>query len=126
MARFGLLYGQHILDITGIAPCAELLKAFEAVQNWIDGKTNYHEARNISFRHLYKDAREETEQIRTRFYKTMGQISCIPHVKAHALWATDFAITLINRMYPDNMDEVRKEREKQIELIKNKCLIQYR
>jgi hypothetical protein len=33
------------------------------------------------------------------------------------LWATDFAVTLINRMYPNNMDEVRKEREKPIELI---------
>jgi hypothetical protein len=56
--------------------------------------------------------------IKEKFYKTMAQISCIPHVKAHGLWATDTAITLINKMYPDNMDEVKKEREKQMELIK--------
>jgi hypothetical protein len=118
MARFGLLYGQHILDITGIEPCTETIKAFEAVQKWIDGKVNYHEARNISFRHLWKDAREEADMIKEKFYRTMAQISCIPHVKAHGLWATDIAVTLINKMYPDNIDEVKKEREKQIELIK--------
>jgi hypothetical protein len=48
----------------------------------------------------------------------MAQISCIPHVKAHGLWAADISVTLINKMYPDNMDEVRRERKKQIELIK--------
>jgi hypothetical protein len=118
MARFGLLYGHHILDITGIEPCIEIIKAFEAIQKWIDGKVNYHEARNISFRHLWKDAREETDMEKEKIYKTMAQISCIPHVKAHGLWATDIAITLINKMYPENIDEVKKEREKQIELIK--------
>lgn len=119
IAQFGLLYGQHILDITDTEPNTEITQAFEAVQEWIDGKVNYHKARNISFRHLYKmAAREETDIIEKKFYKVMGQIAAIPHVKAHGLWATDFAITLINRMHPDNMDEVRKEREKQIELIK--------
>jgi hypothetical protein len=119
MARFGLLYGQHLFDITGIEPCVEVIKAFEAVQKWIDGKVNYHEARNISFRHLYMNAREETDMIKKNFFKTMAQISCIPHVKAHGLWATDIAITLINKMYPGCIEEVEKEREKQIELIKN-------
>jgi hypothetical protein len=118
MARFGLLYGQHILDITGFEPSIEIHQAFDAIQRWIEGKVNYHEARNITFRSLYSDAREETEIIKKKFYKTMAQITCIPHVKAHGLWATDFAVTLINKMYPDNMEEVRKEREKQIELIK--------
>jgi hypothetical protein len=118
MARFGLLYGHHILDITDIEPCIEIIKAFEAIQKWIDGKVNYQEARNISFRHLWKNACEETDMIKEKFYKTMAQISCIPHVKAHGLWATDIAITLVNKMYPDNIDEVKKEREKKIELIK--------
>jgi len=79
------------------------------MQRWLDGKTNYHEARNISFSGLYRYARDENDLIKQRFYKTMAQIACIPHVKYHALWATDFAVTLINRMYPGNLDEVRKE-----------------
>lgn len=119
--RFGLLYGKRLLGVTGIEPCEEIVKAFDAMQRWLDGKTNYHEARNISFRDLYRHAREENDQINERFYRTMAQIACIPHVKAHALWATDFAVTLINRMYPSDLGEVSKEREAQIALFIDMC-----
>jgi hypothetical protein len=37
------------------------------------------------------------------------------------LWAADFGVTLVNRMFPGDMDEVRKEREKQIELLESDC-----
>jgi hypothetical protein len=119
MARWGLLYARHILELTGFEPCKEVLQSFEAVQRWIDGKTNYHEARNIAFVHLYKDVREEQELIKKKFYKTIAQISCIPHVKAHALWATDMAISLINQMYPDDLGMIQREREKQIAILKS-------
>lgn len=118
MAKFGLNYAKHILDITGFEVNDELISAFQAVQEWIDGKVNYHKARNISFYELYKFARESNDLVKTRFYKTMAQVSCIPHVKAHGLWASDFAITLINAMFPNNLDKVSEEREIQIKLLK--------
>jgi hypothetical protein len=74
-ARFGLLYARRILDLTGFAADEEILKTFEAVQKWIDGKTNYHEARNISFSRLYKNARGETDEIKKKLYKTLAQIA---------------------------------------------------
>jgi hypothetical protein len=40
-------------------------------------------------------------------------------VKRHALIASDYAVTLINVMYPKNMEEVRKEREIQISLLES-------
>jgi hypothetical protein len=49
----------------------------------------------------------------------MGQVAATPHVKWHALIASDYAITLINLMYPKNLDEVRKERELQIKLMES-------
>ena len=117
--RFGLLYGRHLLDITGIEPTAEIMNAFTAIQRWLNGKTNYHEARNISFRSLYENAREEKDMVKQRFYRTMAQIACIPHVKFHALWASDFAVTLVNRMYPGDLDKVEKERRFQISLMES-------
>lgn len=48
----------------------------------------------------------------------MAQLVASPHVKYHGLWATDFAITLINKMYPGDFEAVKKERLKQIELLK--------
>jgi hypothetical protein len=116
---FGLLYGKHLIDITGIEPSETINKVFEAMHRWLDGKANYHEARSLSFDELYQIAREECDEVKLRYFKTMAQVTCIPHVKFHALWASDFAITLINRMYPGNLDEVIKEREIQIALLKS-------
>jgi hypothetical protein len=117
--RFGLLYGRHLIDITGFELDETINKVFEAMQRWLDGKANYHEARSIAFDGLYRTARKESNGVKLRYFKTMAQVTCIPHVKFHALWATDFAVTLINRMYPGNLDEVRKEREAQIVLLKS-------
>ncbi|MDR0461749.1 MAG: hypothetical protein LBG88_00195 [Christensenellaceae bacterium] len=117
MVQFGLAYGKHILEITGLTPTSEIEHTFVAMQRWLDGKVNYHEARNIAFRELYTKAREENDIVKEKFYKTFAQIACIPHVKFHGLWATDFAVTLINVMHPNNIDEVAKERKFQIQLL---------
>lgn len=117
-ARFCLAYGRYLLDVMGCKPFDESIRAFEAVQEWFDGKTWYQKARKIGGE-FHDLARDERDPVKARFYRTMAQIACVPHVKYHALWATDFAITLINRMFPGNMDEVRKERERQIELIQS-------
>lgn len=119
IARFGLKYAKHILEITDFEANNELLAGFDAVQEWIDGKTNYHKARNIAFTDLYKEVKESNDLTKKNFIKTMAQLTCIPHVKAHGLWGSDMAITLINAMYPNNLDKVKEERELQIKFLKN-------
>jgi hypothetical protein len=118
VARFGLWYAQHILNITGYEANNEISAGFEAVQEWIDGKTNFHKARNIAFTDLYREVRESKNLVKKNFAKTIAQLICIPHVKAHGLWGSDMAITLINAMYPGNLDKVKEEREMQIKLLK--------
>lgn len=118
LVQFCLLLGQHIIALTGFIPCDEIIASFEAMKKWMDGKVNYHEARNLSLE-ISRIARDEKDLVKVRFLRTMAQIAASPHVKYHGLWATDFAVTLINRMYPGNMDKVRIERTKQIELLKN-------
>ena len=117
MVQFCLVLGQHILDVTGFQPCDEITASFEAMQKWMNGKVSYREARNLSFE-IGRLAKIEKNKTKARFFRTMAQVAASPHVKYHGLWATDFAVTLINRIYPGNREEVRKEREKQIELLK--------
>ena len=117
VVRFCLALGQHLLDITGFEPCDEIPASFTAMQEWLDDKTNYHKSRNLSFE-ISRIARTEKDPIKMKFLQTMSQTVASPHVKYHGLWATDFAVTLVNKMYPDNLDEVQKEREKQIKLLK--------
>jgi hypothetical protein len=49
----------------------------------------------------------------------MAQVAATPHVKRHALIASDYAIKLINLLHPKNFDAVRKEREIQIALMES-------
>lgn len=117
MVRFGLLYAQHLLEITRFKETAEITMSLTAMQEWLDGKTNYHKARNVDYHLMLEKAKQENDLVQVRFIKTMAQITCIPHVKAHGLWATDFAITLMNAMSNHDMDLVEKERKRQIQLL---------
>lgn len=119
MAVFAVKYISHILEITGFKPDKDITLAVEAVKEWIEGKTNYHKARNIAFTELYSAVRETGDPVLKRYLRTICQLVCVPHVKAHGLWGSDMAITLINAMYPGNIDKVREERKIQISILEN-------
>lgn len=116
MAQFGLLLAEHLYSVGGYEITTEITNAFLAVQEWLNNETNYHKARTLAGE-INNLARNETDRTKAKFYRTMAQIACIPHVKFHALWACDYAIAFINRLYPNNMDAVRKERNDQIKLL---------
>ena len=118
MALFSMAYGKHLIEITAYPEDTEIKASFIAIQRWLDGLTNYHEARNISGE-ISTLARNEKDPIKVRFYRTMAQMSAVTHVKYHGLWMTDFAITLINRMFPDDEEAVSKERQYQIILLQS-------
>ena len=40
----------------------------------------------------------------------MGQVAATLHVRWHALVASDYAVTMINAMYPGNLRKVKEER----------------
>jgi hypothetical protein len=123
MVQYCLLLGQHILKITNMEPCNEIIESFEINKKWLNGETGkgfakFKIARNAAGK-LLDLARDEKDPITQKIYRVMAQIATCPHVKNHALWASDYAVKLINTMYPDNLDEVKKEREIQIELMKS-------
>jgi hypothetical protein len=124
MAKYSLLLGQHILKITDTEPCNEIAEGFELNKKWQIGEPNkkgfakFQESRNAADK-LYKLARDEKDPIKEKVYRVMANIAAVPHVKNHALWASDYAIKLINKLYPNNFDEVKKEREIQIKLMQS-------
>jgi hypothetical protein len=117
VVQFCILLGEHLIELTGFNPVDEITASFEAMIRWMNGEVNYHEARNLSLQ-ISRIARDEKDIVKVRFLRTMAQIAASPHVKYHGLWATDFAVTLVNRMDPGNMDAVRQERRMHIELLK--------
>jgi hypothetical protein len=124
MAKYSLLLGQHILKITNTAPCTEITEGFELNEKWQKGEPHkrgfakFQDSRNAADK-LYKLARDEKDPVKEKVYRVMANIAAVPHVKNHSLWASDYAVKLINKMYPNNFEEVKKEREIQIELMKS-------
>ncbi|MDR1159198.1 MAG: hypothetical protein LBK69_01035 [Syntrophomonadaceae bacterium] len=121
MVKYSLLLGHHILEMTDTEPCDEIRESFAINKRWLDGETGkgfakFQIARNAAGK-LLDLARDEKDPIKEKIYRVMAQIASTPHVKNHALWASDYAVKLINTMYPNNLDEVKKEREIQIELM---------
>ncbi|MDP4147067.1 MAG: hypothetical protein Q8936_21765, partial [Bacillota bacterium] len=97
---------------------SDIAECFEINLKWQDGKVKFQDARNVAFK-INRLAREEKDPVRVKVLRAMGQVAATPHVKWHALIASDYAVTLINLLYPNDLDEVKKEREIQIGLMKS-------
>lgn len=113
---FCLKLAKHLLEWTEFEPAPEMLSAFEEMEKWLAGETNYHPARNLSFQ-ISRLAKEQPDPIQVKFYHTMAQIAACPHTKFHGLWATDFAVTLVNKLFPNDLEKVKAERQKHIDLL---------
>lgn len=64
-------------------------------------------------------ARGEKDPVKAKVLRAMGQVAATPHVRWHALAASEYAIVIINLMYPDDLDKVKEERGLQIELMRS-------
>jgi hypothetical protein len=117
MSKYSLLLAEHILEISRIECNSDITECFEINLKWQEGKVKFQEARNVAFK-INRLAREEKDPVRVKVLRAMGQVAAVPHVRYHALIASDYAVTLINLMYPNDLEEVKKERELQIEFMK--------
>ena len=115
--RYGLLLVQHVLSLTNVQPCDAINECIDISRKWQEGKATYQETRQAAA--MIPDlAREEKDPVKAKVLKVVGQVTLIPHVKRHALIASEYAISLTNLIYPKNLEEVRKERKIQIDLMK--------
>ncbi len=115
---YGLLLADHILELTGM-PLNEALEACYSVnRRWRDGDAGFQEGRDAAGV-IYDLAREEKDPVREKALRVMAQVAATPHVKRHALIASEYAVKVVNLLYPGDLAEVRKERELQIKLMES-------
>ena len=118
VSRYSLLLAEHILSLTN-TPTNETIDAcFTVSRAWQKGEAKFQEARQVAFA-LHRLAREESDPVRVKVYRTLGQVAATPHVKRHALIACDYAVKLVNRMFPKDLEKVREMRDQQIALMKS-------
>ena len=118
ISRYSLLLAEHILNLANLQPNNVINEVFEINIKLQEGKAKFQEARNVAGKILTM-THEEKDPIKEKVLRIMAQVANTPHVARHALIASDYSIKLINLMYPQNIEEVEKERKIQIELMKN-------
>jgi hypothetical protein len=118
ISRYSVLLAAHVLDLTGTPRDDAIEECFTVNEKWREGNVRFQAARNTGGMML-RLAREEKDPVRVKVLRVMAQVALTPHVKRHALIASDYAIKLINVLHPKNFDEVRKEREIQIALMES-------
>jgi hypothetical protein len=116
ISNYGMLLAEHILELTGTRSDEAIEQVFAVNKRWQAGEVRFQAARDAAGT-MHDLARAEKDPMKAKVFRVLGQVAAIPHVKRHALIASDYAVTLINLMYPKNLEEVRKEREVQIELM---------
>ena len=118
ISNYSLLLAHHVLDLTHCPITAEIQAAIDINLKWQAGLVRFQEARDAAF-DCHTAARSEKDPVKIKVLRIMAQVAATPHVKRHALIASDYAVTLINLMFPKDMDAVRSERETQISLMKS-------
>lgn len=122
ISRYGLLLARHILELTNTPVDDAIAQVFAVNERWQAGEVRFQAARDVAGV-ILDLAREEKDPVRVKVYRVLAQVAAIPHVKRHALIASDYAVKLINVMHPKDMEEVRKEREVQISLMQSVSII---
>lgn len=117
MSKYAILLGDHILKITGVERSEVIDECFEINVRWQKKEVKFQEALRIAGK-MNRLAREEKNPIHAKGYRAMGQLAATPHVRWHALVVSEYAVVLINLLYPQDIDKVKEEREFQIELMR--------
>ncbi|MDR1194820.1 MAG: hypothetical protein LBK98_11785 [Peptococcaceae bacterium] len=116
MSRYAVLLGEHILSVSGIERSAAIEECLVINAKWQNKEAKFQAARDAAGV-MHRLAREEKSPLKAKTLRAMGQVAVTPHVKWHALVASEYAVVIINLLCPGDMAAVRKERETQIELL---------
>ena len=118
MSKYALLLAKHILKVSGMERSATIDECFTMNRKWQNREVKFQAALEVAG--LINDlARVEKNLIKAKALRALGQVAATPHVRWHALVASEYAIVMINLMYPKDFDKVKEERELQIELMKS-------
>lgn len=122
MSRYALLLAEHVLEISGLPQDADIGACFAVVAAWQRGEVRFQDALEVAGA-LNRRAREEKNPVYVKALRALGQIAATPHVRWHPLVASEYAVVLVNLLYPGDMERVREERYFQIGLMRGELSV---
>lgn len=120
LCKYALLLATHILMVIGYKDIDNpIIKAGYAVnENWQKGNARMHDVRQAGFQ-IHQLAKNSQDIITQTALRVVGQAVATGHMREHAMVSSDYAVKVINLLFPNDINAVRQERSWQIEHLKN-------
>ncbi len=116
LCKYALSLAEHILTTIGYSDTDNpiIKTGFAVNESWQRGKARMHDVRQAGFQ-IHQLAKEQQNPITQAALRVVGQAVATGHMREHAMVSSDYAVKVINLLFPDDINAVRQERLWQID-----------
>lgn len=120
LCKYALILATHILmTIEYKDKKNPIIKEGYAVnESWQKGNARMHDVRQAGFK-IHQLAKSSQDIVTQTALRVVGQAVATGHMREHAMVSSDYAVKVINLLFPNDINAVRQERFWQIEHLKN-------
>ncbi len=118
LCEYSLLLAKHILKVASYEdsnnPILQL--GFTTNESWQIGQARVYDIRQSGFQ-IHKLAKQCQHAPTQAALRVAGHAVGVAHMRQHAMVASDYAIRVMNLLYPNDYEEVLQERKWQIDCL---------
>ncbi len=119
LAKWAIKCAIHVLPLTEFEKIdmTSIDNGFKINELWQIGNASVHEVRQAGFK-IHEVARQCKSEITKNAIRAVGQAVGVGHMREHAMVCSDYAIKTIQIAFPDQIDEIKQERQWQLNELK--------
>ena len=120
LCKYALLLATHILTMIDYDDMNNpiITNGYVVNEKWQKGTVRMHDVRQAGFQ-IHQLAKNERDIVIQTSLRVVGQAVATGHMREHAMVASDYAIKVINLLFPNDVNAVKQERLWQIETLNN-------
>ena len=119
LCKYSLLLSKHILKLIKYPEMNNdiIKEGFFVNEQWQKGAARMYDVRQAGLK-IHRMAKASEDDITRTALRVVGQAVAAGHMKEHAMVASDYAVKVVNLLYPNDIDAVKNERSWQISCLK--------
>ena len=120
LCKYALLLATHILTMIDYDDINNpiITDGYAVNEKWQKGTARMHDVRQAGFQ-IHQLAKNAQDIVIQTSLRVVGQAVATWHMREHAMVASDYAIKVINLLFPNDVNTVKQERLWQIETLNN-------
>lgn len=120
LCKYALLLATHILTMIDYGDMNNpiITDGFAVNEKWQKGNARMHDVRQAGFQ-IHQLAKNTQDIVTQMALRVVGQAVATGHMREHAMVASDYAIRVINLLFPNDVNAVKQERLWQMGVLNN-------